>query len=148
MQKIGTLLCCLGLFFAQEAIAHQRPTKAAAPRVTRALVAGAVAPSATLAWDYGGTQQSGFQASRCMATSPAMECTNDVGITGPLTPSTLRQWTDTPLVEGKHYCWRVRAIWADGTASDWSNRACYTVPVSVPPPVSIPPPTNLRVMGP
>ena len=149
MQKPGAFLCFIGLLLAHEAVAHQRPTKAVAPHVKRALVAGVVAPSATLAWDYAGTQQSGFQASRCLATSPTVECTNDVGFTGALTPPTLRQWTDTPLVEGKRYCWRVRVLWADGNASEYSNRVCYTVPVMVPvPPPVIPPPINLRMLEP
>ena len=128
------LVCLVGLCIPQEAFAHKRPSKAAPPSVKRAVTAAAVAPSVTLAWDYGDPRNSGFQMSRCLAASPAVDCSNDVGITGPLTPPSLRQWTDTPLVEGKRYCWRARALWADGNASDYSNRVCYTVPVVVVPP--------------
>ena len=147
MQWIGALLCLLGLCLAQEAIAHPRSTKAAS-HVKRTLAAAAVTPSATLAWDYAGTQQSGFQASRCMATSLAMDCATDVDVAGVLAPA-LRQWTDTPLVAGQRYCWRLRALAANGTASEYSNRVCTTIPAVVPPPPPIiPAPSNLRVLGP
>lgn len=143
MQWISCLIGMTLLLMAPEASAHKRPSKAAPPSVQRAEAAAALGPSATLAWDYAGTQQTGFQLSRCLSTSVTVDCANVVGLTGPLTPPTIRQYTDSPLVEGKRYCWRARALLADGNTSEYSNLVCYTVPA-----LPIAAPTNLRVMGP
>lgn len=102
--------------------------------VVLALVAPVWAAQNTLLWDDNSTNEQNFNLERkaeaCAGSAPFVPLAT-VG-------SNVVTFTDTAVVEGATYCYRVNASNAAGTSA-FSNTAAKTVPFTVPLP-----PSNLR----
>ena len=108
------------------------------------LSAVAVSTSAiALQWQDTSSDETGFQIERCLGAS----CTNFSSITTVSTNST--SFTNTGLLQGTTYSYRVAAVGRGGKLSAYTNIASSTtlasLPASTPTPTPTPPPSGVPV---
>ena len=89
-----------------------------------------------LTWDDMSDNETSFRIERKAEACTGPGAFTEIGSVA----ANVNTFTDSPVIEGQTYCYRVRAAGQGGTFSAYSNTAQRTVPFRVPAP-----PANLQV---